>query len=224
MKRVLFLGAVALLLTAVLWPLAAEDSGTPSVSVVTQAVTDGKVVIQKVVSNGPGWLVIHIQADGKPGPVIGYAAVKSGANDNVVVSVDIAKVTPNLYAMLHTDAGAVGKYEFPGPDAPVFVGGVMVNPAFAVTQAVRIDMKASKFQFTPGTIRVKAGTPVELHITSTDVVHGFAIGALKINEKLEPNKEVVVSFTADKAGSYPFKCSVFCGSGHSDMHGELIVE
>jgi cytochrome c oxidase subunit 2 len=124
----------------------------------------------------------------------------------------------------------VGMYEFPGPDAPVMAGGVMVNVPFAVSQTVseaqtvRIDMKASKFAFSPGTIRVKAGTPVELHIVSTDVVHGFAIPALKINERLDPGKEVVVNFTPDQAGKYPFRCSVFCGSGHADMHGELIVE
>jgi heme/copper-type cytochrome/quinol oxidase subunit 2 len=191
-----------------------------------QAVTDGKVVVARVVSSGPGWIVIHTQADGKPGPVIGYSAVRSGVNENVVVVVDSKKVTPNLYAMLHADVGTVGSYEFPGADAPVFVGGVMVNVPFAVgrAQVMRIDIKATKFQFTPGTIRVKAGTPVELHIMSTDVVHGFAINALKINERLNPNKEVVVSFTPQKAGTYPFHCSVFCGAGHTDMAGELIVE
>jgi heme/copper-type cytochrome/quinol oxidase subunit 2 len=230
MKRTRFLVAIGILLTAALWPLAAQDSGASSVSVDNQGVIDARVVIAKVVSSGPGWLVVHTQADGKPGPVIGYSAVRNGVNLNVVVAVDTKRVTEKLYAMLHADAGAVGVYEFPGPDAPVMVGGVMVNVPFAVsqtvsqTQAVRIDVKASKYEFSPGTIRVKAGTPLELHIVSTDVVHGFAIPALKINERLEPSKEVVVSFTPDQAGKYPFRCSVFCGSGHADMRGELIVE
>jgi cytochrome c oxidase subunit 2 len=89
---------------------------------------------------------------------------------------------------------------------------------------VRIDMKASKYAFTPSTIRVKAGISVELHIVSTDVAHGLAIPALKINERLEPNKEVIVTFTPTQAGKYPFFCSVMCGPGHSEMRGELIVE
>ncbi len=87
----------------------------------------------------------------------------------------------------------------------------------------RVDIKASKFQFTPSTIRLKAGEPVELHLLSTDVLHGFDVPALKINERLNPGKEVVVSFTP-KAGTYPFRCSVLCGVGHGEMKGELIVE
>jgi heme/copper-type cytochrome/quinol oxidase subunit 2 len=230
MKRTRLLMVIGFLMTAALLPLAAQDSGAPIVEVDNQGVVDARVVISKVVSSGPGWLVVHVQADGKPGPVIGYSAVRSGANLNVVVPVDAKRVTDKLYAMLHTDAGTVGMYEFPGPDAPVTAGGVMVNVPFAVSQAVsqpqavRIDVKASKFAFSPGTIRVKAGTPVQLHIVSTDVLHGFAIPALDIKERLDPGKEVVVSFTPEKSGKYPFRCSVFCGAGHADMHGELIVE
>jgi cytochrome c oxidase subunit 2 len=105
-------------------------------------------------------------------------------------------------------------------------GAILANLPIASAQAqtVRIDMKASRYQFTPSTIRVKAGTPVELHVVSTDVVHGFAIQALKINERLNPGKEVVIRFTPTKAGRYPFICSVFCGPQHSDMKGELVVE
>jgi heme/copper-type cytochrome/quinol oxidase subunit 2 len=226
MNKARFLAAIGVLLTAVLWPVVAQDSGNPSVSVDNQGVVDARVVIAKVVSKGPGWLVIHTQADGKPGPVIGYSAVRDGANLNVVVAVDTKRVTDNLYAMLHIDAGTIGAYEFPGTDAPVMAGGAMVNVPFAVSQAqaVRIDMKARKFEFSPGTIRVKAGSPVELHIVSTDGTHGFALPALKINERLDQGKEVVVNFTPTQAGKYPFRCSVFCGSGHMEMKGELIVE
>ena len=93
----------------------------------------------------------------------------------------------------------------------------------AQSDVQRIDVKASRYQFTPGTIRVKAGVPVELHIVSTDGPHGFALPALKINERLDPGKEVVVTFTA-QAGTYPFRCSVLCGTGHLGMKGELVVE
>ncbi len=226
MDKMRFAAMIAVLLTVVLWPVAAEESGTASVSVDNQGVVDARLVIAKVVSKGPGWIVIHTQAGGKPGPVIGYSAVRDGVNLNVVVVVDTKKVTDNLYAMLHTDAGAVGVYEFPGADAPVMAGGVMVNVPFSVSkaQAMRVDIQASKFRFTPDTVRIKAGTPVELHITSTDATHGFSIQALKINESLAQGKEVVLSFTPTQPGSYTFRCSVYCGRGHSDMHGELIVE
>ena len=85
----------------------------PSVSVRDQSVAGGTVTVARVVSEGPGWLMIHAQANGGPGPILGNAEVKDGVNRNVKVTIDLARATPVLYAMLHTDAGQVGVLEFP---------------------------------------------------------------------------------------------------------------
>jgi cytochrome c oxidase subunit 2 len=34
---------------------------------------------------------------------------------------------------------------------------------------------------------------------------------------------VTVEFVADKAGTFTFSCSVYCGKGHRGMKGELVV-
>ncbi len=114
-------------------PPTAEPAVIPSVNVADQDIVDGKVVIAKVVSNGAGWLVVHAQADGKPGPVVGFSPVTDGTNNNVAIEIDVANATPVLYAMLHTDAGETGTYEFPGPDGPISVDGQVVTPPFDVT-------------------------------------------------------------------------------------------
>ena len=111
---------------------AALTWGTPSVTVSDQAVKDDTVTISQVVSEGPGWIVIHKEQGGGPGPVVGYAAVRNGTNTKVVVTIDSYTATPKLFAMLHTDEGVVGKYEFPGPDVPVVVDDKMVSPPFKV--------------------------------------------------------------------------------------------
>ncbi len=77
--------------------------------------------------------MIHADNNGQPGTVIGHAAVQDGVNKDVQVQIDTAQATPTLYAMLHTDAGAVGTYEFPGPDAPVQVNGQTVVQPFNVS-------------------------------------------------------------------------------------------
>ena len=92
------------------------------------------------------------------------------------------------------------------------------------TPVKEFSMIAKKWQFDPSTINVKQGDKVRLKIKSIDVTHGFSLPDFNVNENLEPEKEVVVEFIADKKGEFSFFCSVFCGEGHSGMKGKLIVE
>src|SRR3989344_5066198 len=91
------------------------------------------------------------------------------------------------------------------------------------TPVKEFSMIAKKWQFDPSTINVKQGDKVRLKIKSIDVTHGFSLPDFNVNENLEPEKEVVVEFIADKKGEFSFFCSVFCGEGHSGMKGKLIV-
>ena len=83
---------------------------------------------------------------------------------------------------------------------------------------------ARQFEFSPSTIEVNKGDKVRLIVTSADVPHGISIKEYGINEQLNPGKPVTIEFTADKAGTFTAFCSVFCGSGHSNMKGKLIVK
>lgn len=97
-------------------------------------------------------------------------------------------------------------------------------PAAPSLGVVEIDMTAKKWEFTPSTITVKEGSEVKLNIRSVDVTHGFRIAEFGVSETLSPGKTVTVEFTADKKGTFSFFCTVFCGSGHSGMRGQLVVE
>jgi cytochrome c oxidase subunit 2 len=87
-----------------------------------------------------------------------------------------------------------------------------------------IQMTAKKYEFSPDVITVKKGEHVKLLITATDRDHGFKLEAFKINQHLKKGEAATVEFTADKAGEYPFQCSVICGMGHHKMKGKLVVE
>ncbi|MCH7640959.1 hypothetical protein IID22_02005 [Patescibacteria group bacterium] len=87
------------------------------------AVTDysaGRTVtVSMVVLSKPGYVVVHMDTDGKPGAVIGNSKyLASGESSNVVVTLSRASTGGEvLYAMLHTDDGD-GTYAFPGDDLP----------------------------------------------------------------------------------------------------------
>jgi cytochrome c oxidase subunit II len=91
-------------------------------------------------------------------------------------------------------------------------------------QVHEIQMTAKKYEFSPNPIRVKKGERVRLIITATDRDHGIKIEAFSVEQKLKKGIPTTVEFTADKAGTFPFKCSVHCGLGHGGMKGTLIVE
>lgn len=85
-------------------------------------------------------------------------------------------------------------------------------------------MTAKKYQFDPNTLTVKKGEKVRLVITALDHDHGFKLEAFGINQKLMKGDPATIEFTADKAGTFPFQCSNFCGLGHGRMKGKLVVE
>ena len=89
---------------------------------------------------------------------------------------------------------------------------------------IEIKMTAKNYEFEPAVITVKKGQTVRLLITSLDRNHGIEIKGYGINQEIPKGQTATVEFTADKAGSFPFKCSVRCGLGHGRMKGELIVQ
>jgi cytochrome c oxidase subunit 2 len=102
-------------------------------------------------------------------------------------------------------------------------------PAFAqapaaATDVHEIQMAAKKYEFDPNVITVKKGEHVKLIITALDHDHGFDLEAFGINQRLKKGEPTTIEFTADKAGTFEFKCSVFCGLGHRKMKGKLVVE
>lgn len=95
----------------------------------------------------------------------------------------------------------------------------------ATSPAVReFTMTAKKYAFDPSVITVKEGEKVRLLITATDHDHGFKLDAFDINQVLKKGDITTIEFTADKAGTFEFKCSVYCGLGHGKMKGKLVVE
>ena len=87
-----------------------------------------------------------------------------------------------------------------------------------------IDVTASRFQFEPATISVAQGDRVRLRLRSVDRSHAFAIKAFRVKALIPSGgKTVTVEFIADEAGTFAFTCSEYCGTGHAEMKGALVV-
>src|SRR3972149_5120704 len=72
-------------------------------------------------------------------------------------------------------------------------------------------------------LRVPAGRPVKLILTSDDVIHSFFVPDYRLKQDMVPGRYTTLYLHPDKAGTYPILCAEYCGVSHSTMRAELIV-
>lgn len=82
---------------------------------------------------------------------------------------------------------------------------------------------ARAFIFQPDPIEVPAGSTVTFYITSPDVIHGFQLAGTNVNTMVIPGEVAKLTVEFDEPGEYGVVCNEFCGAGHHDMEGLLIV-
>ncbi len=86
-----------------------------------------------------------------------------------------------------------------------------------------IKITAKRYEYNPNEITVKKGVPVTLEFTSLDRLHGFNCPDLGIRTDITPGKASRVHFVPQKTGTFDFHCDIFCGEGHENMTGKIIV-
>ena len=91
------------------------------------------------------------------------------------------------------------------------------------TEEAVIRITAKKFEFEPNQITLKKGEPVTLELVSLDRVHGFNLPELGIRADIIPGQSTKVRLVPQTTGWFTFRCDIFCGSGHEDMAGQIIV-
>jgi len=91
------------------------------------------------------------------------------------------------------------------------------------TPLIHVSM-AENGGWNPDTLKAEVGKPLELHLTSDDVVHGFAVGQMDMKSiDVLPGKVTDLTLIFDKPGSYTFYCTRWCGLNHWRMRGTIEV-
>lgn len=106
----------------------------------------------------------------------------------------------------------------------IFCAGICFatnEPESSAQNEIKVVMK--KYEFVPKTITVRKGEKVRLAVTSEDVAHGFAVEEFGIDQNVPARQTKIIEFTPEKEGKFVVYCSVFCGEGHPEMTGELVV-
>ncbi len=78
--------------------------------------------------------------------------------------------------------------------------------------------------WSPDVIKASVNEPLNLKLTSDDVVHGFAVGQMDMQSvDVLPGKVTDITLTFDKPGIYTFFCTRWCGINHWRMRGTIEV-
>lgn len=65
--------------------------------------------------------------------------------------------------------------------------------------------------------------PVNLVLDAQDVIHGFYVRELRIQQDMVPGMRIPVHFTPTQIGRYEIACTQLCGLGHYRMRAFLVV-
>ena len=98
-----------------------------------------------------------------------------------------------------------------------------LSTAFSAPTQRTFRIEASQYAYSPGEIRVNPGDTVTIELVSTDVVHGLYVDGYGVSVQADPGQTARLTFTADKPGSFRFRCNVTCGAMHPFMIGKLQV-
>jgi cytochrome c oxidase subunit 2 len=77
---------------------------------------------------------------------------------------------------------------------------------------------------TANELRVPVGQPVEIGLTSDNVIHSFWVPELAGKVDTIPGQRNVLRFTAERAGTYLGVCAEFCGIQHAHMGFRVIAQ
>lgn len=96
---------------------------------------------------------------------------------------------------------------------------------------VNVSARQWLFQFTyengaqtTGELRVPAGRPIKLIMSSADVIHSFYVPDFRVKQDVVPGRYTQVWFNAPETGESIIFCAEYCGTGHSNMIATVIVQ
>ncbi len=77
---------------------------------------------------------------------------------------------------------------------------------------------------TANELHIPVGRPIEVSVTSADVIHSFWTPRLAAKRDAIPGRTNHITFTADSVGTFPGQCAEFCGASHANMGLRVMVD
>jgi cytochrome c oxidase subunit 2 len=107
----------------------------------------------------------------------------------------------------------------------LLIGAASLVLAKSKDQGERVvPIKVKRFEYVPKEVTLKKGVPVILELKSLDVPHGFNLPDLGVRADVLPGQTARVHIVPKQIGRFVFHCDIFCGTGHEDLEGAIVVK
>ena len=110
------------------------------------------------------------------------------------------------------------------------VYGRMVGPVtYGPTLQIQVNARKWSWWFDhPGgkgsnELHLVQGKPVELVMSSADVVHSLYVPQFRLKQDVVPGRFTKMSFVPVLAGEFAIECAEYCGTNHSLMSAKVVV-
>ena len=121
------------------------DELEPLLEVSNQKIVNNKIVIDKAISSGPGWIVVFSVNNGEIRNVLGKKAIFHGINEEVEVRLNESGRTNRVTVSLIHDYGTAGEFEYMSIDVPY------KNQEFDLDKSILIENDTSTGDVLNGT-------------------------------------------------------------------------
>lgn len=108
----------------------------------------------------------------------------------------------------------------------LLVAGPAARRLFGQDQAPNrreFTITAKEFRYAPDRLEVIQDDLVKVTVRSEDLSHSFTIDDYRIVKRVPAGGATTFEFRADRAGTFPYYCSLTSEPGHSMMKGQLTV-
>jgi cytochrome c oxidase subunit 2 len=115
-------------------------------------------------------------------------------------------------------AGAAGGGQGPSPLSPLrAVDGRSVLPVQVIGQQWQFTYRYPTYDLETPHLVLPVDRPVELHVTSLDVIHSFWAYELGVKADANPGVDNVAYVTPTRVGTFDVRCAELCGIWHGYM-------
>jgi cytochrome c oxidase subunit II len=195
-----------------------------------------------------GWAVYFVMAlwkfRSKKNPKADYTGVTSHTSSYIEAAIVVAEIVLLLGFSIpfwaeHVNAFPTGEdnievkvnaeqfawnIHYPGPDKKFGRTNIEYFDKQANPMGIDPNDPNAKDDFTTiNQLHLPIGQPAIIHLTSRDVMHGFALPVMRVKQDVIPGMSIPTWFTPTKTGQWEIACTQLCGLGHYRMRGFLTI-